>query len=305
MFGRRHPLVDITHLNDATIPISFDSVTQAKSYLDILTSGIFRLQGALMAIAENAASTSGKLPADPTQRRCYIQALSRSVDLAAYRRQVHLRKQSLKTGLAAFWNAMEAFTRLYEKSSDRAVMAIHIQYLLVLFTLTTCRNVYEMACDDFNDLFQDTITLAERYIHSSPCFADSSRKRTLSLETGVIPTIILVATKCRKPETRSRAIRLLREACMQEAIWDGTPFAIFLQRQSELELDRSCVEWSCVESSTINPNVTVIPEHARYIDVVVADEIDEHGRGRLVCARYRHESNGRIELSEHKIHLSP
>ena len=86
---------------------------------------------------------------------------------------------------------------------------------------------------------------------------------------------------------------------MQEAIWDGTPFATFIQRFSELENEQSsAASWITA------PQTNTIPEHARFADIVIADKIDKHGRGSFVCARYRHETDGLIELSEHKINLS-
>lgn len=313
MFGRRHPLVDVVHkertLNHyLSIPTSFDSVMQAKSYLDFLISGVFRLQGDLMAIAEDAASLSGHLPLETTRRQCYVQALSRSVDLGPDLQQIMSRKQVLEAGVAAFWKALEAFVRNSTDSEDRTVMAIRIQHLLVLFTVTNCRETYEITCDGFYSLFESTIDLAEKYIHTTQSFEEIPQHRKLSLEPGIIPTIQLIASKCREPVTRRRAIRLLRDGCMQEAIWDGTPFATFMQRLAELEEAQMSMSGSIaspllIEKVRVKQPIPTIPEHTRFTDVAVAAEPYAAGYGRLVCARYRHESDGMIEITEHHVNL--
>lgn len=314
MFGRRHPLLNLAHdeyglKHGLDIPTSFDSVIHAKSCLDILASGVLRLRGDLMTIAEDAALSSGEAPSDPSRRQCYIQALSRSVNLGSDDKQILSRQRALEAGIASFWRAMEAFGEPSEDSGDRAIMAIQIQYLLVFFTAVTCRKTYERVCDGFNYLFKTTMDLAQRYIQLAPRFADSSRIRNLTFEPGIIPTIYLAVNKCRNPAIRNHAIALLQDGCMQEAIWDGKPFATFMQRLANLEeaqmvqhLDTICEIPD--ETSNAEAQVLDIPEHARYTDVVIADELDEQGQGRLVCARYRHETGGTIEISEHAVSLT-
>ena len=57
-----------------------DSLTQqiqAKSYLDLLASAVFRLRGDLISIAEKAASQDENAPIEWSRLQCYIRALSR------------------------------------------------------------------------------------------------------------------------------------------------------------------------------------------------------------------------------------
>ena len=314
MFGRRHPLVDLARdeynlKHSLGIPESFESIVQANSHLDLLASGVFRLRGDLIAIAEREALISEGTPFDSPRRQCYIQALSRSVDPGSDWHQILSRQRALEAGMAALWRAMEALGRPSKGSTDRAIMALQIQYVLVLFTVSTCRETFERVCDGFNDLFENAVDLGQAYIQSIPRFSDSSPKRSISLEPGIIPTIYLVASKCRNVEIRKKAIRLLRDGCMQEAIWDGKPFALFIQKLADLEQAKAINHMqnesgSHVVASEAKTHTSDIPEHARFADIWIADELDDQGRGRLVCARYRHETDGRIEITEHTVPLT-
>src|ERR1700761_4395909 len=88
MFGYRPPILQLVpdHQelgSSISIPSSFDSIGQAKFYLDRIMSGILRLRGDLVLLAEQAALQSECFPADSHQRLCYIEALSRSVALGS------------------------------------------------------------------------------------------------------------------------------------------------------------------------------------------------------------------------------
>jgi hypothetical protein len=300
MLSLAHDEYNLQH--SLTIPTSFESVQQAKSYLDLLSSGVFRLRGELLDIAEKEALDAG-LPIGSDVSTCYIQARSRSVDLGHRWNEILTRKHALETGMAAFWRALDAYSTSRNTFTDRAVIAIHIQYVLVFFTIANCRETYEVCCDGFQDLFETAIDLAEKYINSAPGFSESNVTRNLSLEPGVMPTIYLVASKCRQPAIRARAIELMDIGCRQEAIWDGKPFAAFMQHFSDLETGLATVgsdiAISICDGDRLSPNAH--PECARYCDVVIADELDELGRGTLFCARYRHETDGMIDIVERKV----
>ena len=305
MFGKRDPVVDITHHGHSiqeyfNIPESFDSATHARSCLDYLASGVFRLRGDLMALAERDASCSPNIPFGPTRCQCYIQALSRSVGLNSDCDQIIARKHALQHGMSSFLRAMEKTTELSRNSVERPALAVRIQAFLTWFTLVNCRETREIECDRFRSMFKLTIDLAEKYVLTGPSDAFVPQRRTLSFEPGVIPAIYLVANKCRDPLIRNKAIQLLAQSCRQEAIWDGKPFAAYMKRLAELE-ERVAVQDS--GRSAFLDSRPKIPEDARFVEAIVANDLDDKGRGRLVCARYRHEADGTIELTEHYVHM--
>jgi hypothetical protein len=314
MFGQRHPLLNIMH-NDYALSRSielqdaFSSAFEARSYLELLASGVFRLLGELLEIAGELVEYDLDAPSEPEQRQCYIKALSRSADLGPNGNDILLRKQALEHGLLAFGNAMEAFARQIEQCNDRASMAVHIEYVQVLFLITNCRETCEMACDVFNELFDMATNLAAQYIYSAPTFSDIQPKRAFALEPGVLPTVFLVATKCRDRSIRQRAIKLMRDGCMQEAMWDGKPYATFMERLVELEeaAPKEYSEYDGLPSTqllSLKTDSAQITEQARFVDVVLVGEACNLQDARLVCARYCHETNGRIEVTEHVVDLS-
>lgn len=312
MFGRRHPLLDLSHdeynlHHSLSIPPSFDSIIQAKSYLDLLSSGVFRLRGEFLNIAEEQMSVD-RIRMGSDWATCYVQAASRSVDLGARGYQLLGEKQALEVGMAAFWRAVENLISSQNIRMDRAIMAIQIQYTLVFFTITTCRDVCEILCDGFQDLFESAVDLAEKYIISAPGYAESLSKRNLSLEPGVIPTIFLVASKCRNRSLRAKAIELLEIGCKREAMWDGRPFAAIMQHLSCLETSRamahSDIELSADDELNDDQLSTLkYPEQARFCDAFIGDEFVEPGRASLFCARYAHESDAHIEVVEHRVKI--
>ena len=310
MFGRGHAMLNLAHdeynlRHSLSVPTSFDSVLQSKSYLDLLSSAVFHLRGELFDIAERTAVAAGFVLGS-YRTTCYTQTLSRSVDLGSGWHTILARKQSLEAGMAAFSRSLDVLLASAHDSKDRAAMAIQIQYVLVFFTLTNCREVYETACDGFETLFENALGLCERYIRSAPGFTESVGQRNMSLEPGVMPTIFLVAGKCRQSAIRNRAIRLLDLGCRQEAIWDGKPFAVFMQHFVDVENLRaaSCSDMDALRWDAVYPCTLGHPEYARFSDVVIADEFDKLGRGSFFCSRYRHETDGLIEVVEHKVNLS-
>lgn len=308
MYSRRNPMLDLahdkySHLKRQKIPTTFHSVQQAKSYLDLLSSGVFRLRGELFDIAERKAMEDGFVPGSD-ESTCYVRALSRSVDLGDKRDSILERKEALEASMATFRQALDSLTDTKEPM-DRALMAIHMQCALVFFTIKTCREIHEKTYDGLQSLFEKAVDLASKYIRSVPGVTSCPAKRTISLEAGIIPTLFLIACKCRDQKLRTTAIDLVELGCRQEAMWDGMPFGAFLRHFAGLE------EWLAAlnsDSSTMPDNNGLSslanPECARFSDVIISKELDELGRGKYTCARYRHESDRQIEITEHHVPLS-
>ena len=60
-------------------------------------------------------------------------------------------------------------------------------------------------------------------------------KPSFSTDLGIVPPLFFVATKCREPHTRRRAIRLLRSSARREGMWDSEMAARIGQWVMELE----------------------------------------------------------------------
>jgi hypothetical protein len=308
MFGYRYPLLNLitadSNLNKSmSLPDTFDSILEAKSHLELLASGVCRYQGDLLKAAEQASQNDECLPADLQQRQCYIKASSRSVNLGSDAQSMLSRKQALESSLLAFGKALESLAGRTEIRQERAIMAIQVEYVQIQFFISNCRETREMVCDQFNDVFERAIDIAARYISSGPRFSDTTPKRAFAFEPGVLPTVFLIARKCRVPTVRQRAIDLMRDGCIQEAMWDGKPYATFMQQLAELE--ESMAQCSMPNDVDVSHRlVEAIPEHARFIDEALVGEVNTLDQPRMICARYRHESDGRIEITEHPVDFS-
>ncbi|KAK3067108.1 hypothetical protein LTR53_016218 [Teratosphaeriaceae sp. CCFEE 6253] len=279
--------------SDTASSALFDSVDEAKRHLDVLTSEILRYRSALLSHARLVYDEDGSLFADWAHRYAVMSAASRSVDHA----YVHHQQEKLNSCLAAWSNAFEATPGDPE---DTARLQLQMQCFYARMLVTTMRETHECLLDRFESTFATIIGLAERYItrHTGP---DDSP--TFNISPCVIPALYLIGMKCRASAIRRKAISLLRNIPFHEGWWQGAPFAVFLEQLADAEeqrarlLDTSNASLAHVSSMTCAD----IPEMARYTDVVFAvDAVGALTRGRLVCARYAHESDGGLVLEEHR-----
>jgi hypothetical protein len=308
MFGQRYPRLELpedraTIDGSSRLPPQFESVDDAKSYLSLLGSAVFRLRGDLLAIAEAAVSYPSYVCNDSAYRECYLATFCKSVDLGMKHEDISSRKHVLKQKLSDFGTALHGFMELH-KESERSIIAMQIEHIQLSILVANCRNTHETAYDDHIEMFRKAVELAEIYMNSAPRGSDSQPKRAFALEPGVLPTAFLVAEKCRNPAVRQRAIKLMREGCAHEAMWDGRPYATFMQRLAEIEGERPSFVNACEALDDLNDALTLPTclEEQRFSSVVFTGDASV-SFGKLVCARFHHESDGHIELTEYELDL--
>lgn len=310
MFGQRYPKLDLSvdHLDIGCalqIPAQFQSVEQAKSYLSLLGSAVFRLRGDLLELAEVAVVYPPDICRHPIYKECYLNTLCKLCRLGLQENEIISRKMYLEQKLAEFRRAFEDFIRTHGKACDRSSMAIQIEYAQLLILVTHCRDTCESLYDQHIEIFRETINLATRYMESAPRSSNSQPKRAFALEPGILPTVFLVAEKCRDPEIRQRAIDLMRQGCAHEAMWDGRPYATFMQRLANIEGCRPLTDArrDGVDGSGKATAHDTILETNRYCSVAFIGDVHSKDAPKLVCARHRHESDGLIEITEHEVNL--
>jgi len=166
-------------------------------------------------------------------------------------------------------------------------MLLEVQHFFYLLFVCTWHWTKQVDFDAFNEIFQYTINLAEIYITmESPADAGIITGSSLrfTLEPGISKVIYLIASKCREPSIRRQAIALMYRSQWQEGMWDGKLIGRFMEKCVDLEEARAC----CPNGVTSSKD---IPEAARFGYVVLATTADPMS-ARLVCARYRHETDG-------------
>ncbi|KAL5321466.1 hypothetical protein ACEPPN_009424 [Leptodophora sp. 'Broadleaf-Isolate-01'] len=294
MFGQRSPHLHVMPSGPANqhlyVPSSFETIFEARRYMDILSSAMLRFRGQLLEIVSQSAPEA---PLDPLFRYLWDHASIRSIDLADYP-SLFSELGILRDNLAVWSSALEAFkvTLGTRRGELPSLILLELQHFYTHFLLSTCQITKEMICDNFNDLFDKVIQLARQYLELQS--AEGNTIPVFALDSGIIPSLYLTAYKCRCPRIRREAISLMAQAPCQEGMWDGKVVAKFMTQVTELEEGRA--NTFVLESSDVK-------EEARCSDALVLFHSDRVGWGRLLCARYCHESDGQLVMWEKQFQL--
>ncbi|KAE9367049.1 hypothetical protein N431DRAFT_82640 [Stipitochalara longipes BDJ] len=286
MFGQQSPRFSLypaqkTTNEDISIPSTFSSLSEAREYVDILASGVLRFRGNLLGLASFAVSNRSL---DFITQLLWDHASARTVDLSEHPRLLtELRR--LGDGLAIWSAAFKSFkNRLSpaQRDSDSAALVLlEIQHFYPYILLSTAQTTKEKYFDSFNHNFKLIVSLASSYIDTT-----NSSETLFTLDSGVLPSLYITAVKCRQRETRRQAIALLRKARCQEGMWEGAFIAGFVERIADIEEGRPA-------DADKFEDVSEIPEEARFCDVALA-VTDDPTKGKLICARYCHETDGKL-----------
>lgn len=294
MFGQRAPHLYVLPAGlidrDLYVPLKFEGISEARRYMDILSSGMLRFRGKLLEIASRSTQVA---PFDPLFRYLWDHASTRSIDLTDHP-TLFSELGRLGDNLAVWYLAFEDLNNKLELQLDawRSLILLELQHFYSHLLLSTCQTTKEIICDSFNQLFSKVIQLATRYLDLSS--AKNSAVPVFALDSGILPALYLTAYKCRCPRIRREAISLMIQAPCQEGMWDGKMIAKFMTKVVELEEGRTGK--LVLESSNVG-------EEARCSDILVLFHSERVGWGRLVCARYCHESNGELVVWEEQFKL--
>ena len=294
-FGERSPVLHLAaqgvEMGDRiALPSSFSSVDEARSYLEILSNRLLHLRGELLQLAENHLP---RHDIDWVIRHCRQHVLVRSINLIDHAHLLNHLAQ-LQTLFAAWLVAFRNLTMNPLYGCSRATMVLEMRHFCMAFLAATTRETQEVRSDQFHPQFRRIISVARRFVHN---LITAQPSMTFTLVSGGIHCLYIVATKSRDPMTRREAIMLLRQMPCQEGMWDGPLMARFTEELVEWEESMAQV----ITSRRIHTPKDV-PEAARVADAVLVG-MDRPGRGRLVCARYLHETTGELHLMEREFSL--
>ncbi|KAJ6017114.1 hypothetical protein N7451_000493 [Penicillium sp. IBT 35674x] len=88
--------------------------------------------------------------------------------------------------------------------------------------------------DRYCSSFEQMVTLGESIVEFSSSLPPSS-PNTFSLDLSIISAMFNVATQCRDPHIRRRAVRVLRTAAVQEGVWNSHFVANIAEKWIEIE----------------------------------------------------------------------
>ena len=296
----------------ANLPCAFTSLEQAKENLDALSTADQQLRMELFHIAESHVAATDRAAFSPAVKLCIAHCLSRKIERPSGS-LILQRLQHLDRAYEAWLAALNAMGQHCDPERPRLLLLIKIQHFFASFRLRTCTETRESSYDRFTEDFVRMLDLVERFIYGPrPLPKPELDVRTqqwesrmsYSLEGGILPTLALISFKCRDFAVRRHAIKLLYAANRQEAMFHSQSIAYFADTMAGLEEERAKWLRSSSESSSFSPldreedlASEVIPEAARFLDVVVCGETALCTR--IVFGRFAHERNGEIELLEY------
>ncbi|KAF2169197.1 hypothetical protein M409DRAFT_20420 [Zasmidium cellare ATCC 36951] len=137
------------------------------------------------------------------------------------------RQSTLRERLLQWHDAFKKtpFCQVEDETNANLLMQCHI----FMVWLDACLSPFEMAFDQFAEKFEEILRLADIFTRCKP------DRPTFTLEAGVMPHLYFVATKCRVPSLRRRAVELMHKAPLKESMHGATSVAEFVNRIIAIE----------------------------------------------------------------------
>ena len=311
MFGRRSTYLCTScrcccQGSEIKIHHSFNSVKEARSHLDLLTSNAFRLRGNLLKLVERLVAPSSDFELwidnvgseDWARRYCNLYAQARTIDLKGSTGGAELlAKQDELISAFEAWNS--GLTTLREKSDDLSLMMLRIQHFFSWFVVSTLRDRTETVCDRYHAEYAEVVDLAKQYVERTNQTADLCG---FSLESGILRSLYVVGLKCRDSRIRRQAVELLRDSPVQEGLWSGKVFAAYVQRVIDVEEAQARqLRPDIPERQALTYNT--VPESSRMRDVVLATDDTRPLFARMVCSQSTSEDGLTMRFMEDKFQL--
>jgi hypothetical protein len=242
---------------------------------------------------------------DQATRYCLASCWSRSIELPAH--DTVLLEISHLLSAHRQWTAAMSGVQNSDPKAARALALLQIRQWVSSFTLATCRQTRDVCMDAHEGDFNRVLDLAQLYLDLDTLTPRPIRPRSMygngqddafCLEEGILSPLYLISLKSRKSATRHRAVEILASSNRREGLGSSTISAQIAVAIVRIEETRAKEKASTPVATELLSDT--VPEAARFTDTVRAAGADLHRPTcRLVCARYLHESNGGIELTEY------
>ena len=128
------------------------------------------------------------------------------------------------------WRSM--FSRLDCKTSSLETCAssnLLMHHDVFFIWLSTCLSARQSPFDQYTSHFESIVK------HADIVLACNDTRPSFNFEMGVIPHLFFVATKCRHPVIRRRALSLIKKAPLQESLWPASTTATSVEKIIALE----------------------------------------------------------------------
>lgn len=317
---KEHHDSECCQIDPSPPPSTFGSAEQATEHLTRLVKLAEHLRMELLELAKASVDRIARMHGLQDEVSfCLAACLSRTVTIS------DLHQSRLERLKAAHIHWKSAYAR-YEDTSTKIDVESHLILRIKLFfsnfTLATCRDSEETPSDAFKDDFQQVLTYVERYLAvaererldtTTQHASQSSRNQSKFFGFSILPTLHLIAHKCRDPQLRRRALHLLSTAQKQEGLEDSGTLGLYAQAAVEIEERRAALLTQQQQQNTaatassygwdISLPPPVMPEQARIADCVVTG-MGAKGIFKLSCARYVHEHESKTSRDIKQIELT-
>lgn len=264
---------------DTAVPPRFLSADQARRSLDTLLRRSYQLR----RNGSNHKRNSGTFSHQFTMERRQIQ-------------------RDLSSWLQAYGLSHVTLERDMSVRDAIGYRLLHIYHTLAyILTETSSNPPNESKVDNFTDHFisivsytKDALATSEPMTRQDIKSSQCSSKCSFTMDMGIVPPLLFVATKCRVSNIRRQAIELLANASYQEGVWDGTLAAIVATEIMNIE-ERGV--FGFVNDSEIiaaeHSTLPTIPSAHRLYDVCV--NLPNVGTGHLTLTGDRKRLDGSWE----------
>ncbi|KAK5171758.1 uncharacterized protein LTR77_003394 [Saxophila tyrrhenica] len=298
---------------DPTIPAAFESLSEAKEHLNILLEASEEARNELVQLADELITSEDRSRLHPATAFMIKHCLSRTIvpDCA-----LQARIQGLEGGFKRWMLAFDFLTDSTLQHSDPETYifgaTLRLQYLVAFDTLQHCCSPCEADWDTpgSDSTFATTLDVIERFLALTatsmpkgvsgpvpPYAPGDMRHASFGLEPTALPALAHIAFKCRNTSIRRRALRMLLTARRREGLGHSESAAWFISVIVDAE-EQSARHH--LQQRGVVPGKTLmseqVPEAARIMFMVACGETEETTR--VICARFRHEDDGKLELRQ-------
>ncbi|KAK6443461.1 hypothetical protein LTR95_000288 [Oleoguttula sp. CCFEE 5521] len=126
-----------------------------------------------------------------------------------------------------------SLTTCFSPAEERSNHILEIHYITTITWLARSDAISESSTDLYLDDFERAVSLAETV--QLAALAERTHSSTFVFDMEFVPHIYLIATKCRHPLVRRRAIAVLRSSFRREGLWDSNSSAAVAERIMQRE----------------------------------------------------------------------
>ncbi|KAG7419695.1 Aspercryptin biosynthesis cluster-specific transcription regulator atnN [Fusarium oxysporum f. sp. rapae] len=259
-----------------SIPETFTSVVEARVACDALNARIMRYIEELFAMKTDLKSTLPQSWLDyGLHFKDYLDAWGKAFDNLFFTRHNPSVSLQEKAGIAALkmlsTNSRILYLMMFsDKESDFDNFLPQFQTIVDLGTEIVGDEERRAASRDCPDPEQCQHRQRENWqsqdLFPAMGFSAPHLKPRFAADIGIVAPLFVVATKCRDPGTRRRAIQLLRSSARREGMWDSEMVAnisAWVMNLEESEALSMGVESYHVDGIT-RPIPRIVPEEKRF-----------------------------------------